>query len=61
MNNMEFSVPELLGDMKRTDYCGDLGKSDVNRDTVIMGGCSEEGTWEGSSSWNCGTGKESSR
>ena len=28
---------DLLGDLKRTDYCGDLTQKDANRDVVIMG------------------------
>ncbi|MEW5724635.1 MAG: aspartate--tRNA ligase [Thermodesulfobacteriota bacterium] len=28
---------EPLGDLKRTDYCGDLGEPDVGRDVVLMG------------------------
>jgi aspartyl-tRNA synthetase len=28
---------DLLGDLKRTGYCGDLNKKDVNRDVVLLG------------------------
>ena len=29
--------PDLMGELKRTDYCGDLTKRDANRDVVMMG------------------------
>jgi aspartyl-tRNA synthetase len=29
--------PDLLGDMKRTDYVGDLGRKDVSREVVLTG------------------------
>jgi Aspartyl-tRNA synthetase len=28
---------ELLGDWKRTDYCGSLGTKDLERKVVLMG------------------------
>ncbi|MBP1698529.1 MAG: aspartate--tRNA ligase, partial [Deltaproteobacteria bacterium] len=28
---------DLLGDLKRTGYCGDLNKKDVNRDVTLLG------------------------
>jgi aspartyl-tRNA synthetase len=28
---------DLLGDLKRTDYCGDLRKNDVDREVVLLG------------------------
>ncbi len=28
---------DLLGDLKRTDYCGDLTKRDVNREVILLG------------------------
>ncbi len=28
---------DLLGDLKRTDYCGDLGKKDVGRGVILLG------------------------
>jgi aspartyl-tRNA synthetase len=28
---------DLLGDLKRTDYCGDLHKEDANRDVILLG------------------------
>ena len=28
---------DFLGDLKRTDYCGDLNKKDVNREVVLLG------------------------
>ena len=28
---------DLLGDLKRTDYCGDLHKQDANRDVILLG------------------------
>ncbi len=28
---------DLLGDLKRTDYCGDLRKKDVNREVILLG------------------------
>ena len=28
---------DLLGDLKRTDYCGDLRRKDVNRDVILLG------------------------
>jgi aspartyl-tRNA synthetase len=28
---------DLLGDLKRTNYCGDLDKKDVNREVVLLG------------------------
>ena len=29
--------PDLLGDLKRTDYCGDLRTKDANREVTLMG------------------------
>ena len=37
MENEEVKGPDLLGDWKRTGYCGDLGRRDADRDVVIMG------------------------
>ena len=37
MENTEVKRPDLLGDMKRTAYCGDLTRKDADRDVVIMG------------------------
>jgi len=28
---------DFLGDLKRTDYCGDLNKKDVNREVILLG------------------------
>ena len=28
---------ELLGDWKRSDYCGSLGVKDVEREVILMG------------------------
>ena len=28
---------DLLGDLKRTDYCGDLRRKDVNREVILLG------------------------
>ena len=28
---------DLLGDLKRTDYCGDLRKEDANREVTLLG------------------------
>ena len=28
---------DLLGDLKRTDYCGDLRKKDVDREVTLLG------------------------
>jgi aspartyl/asparaginyl-tRNA synthetase len=28
---------DLLGDLKRTDYCGDLHKEDADRDVILLG------------------------
>jgi aspartyl-tRNA synthetase len=37
MENAEMRRPDLLGDVKRTGYCGDLTRADADRDVVIMG------------------------
>ena len=37
MENAETRRPDLLGDLKRTDYCGYLTKEDAGRDVVLMG------------------------
>ena len=37
MENAEVRRPDLMGELKRTDYCGDLTKRDANRDVVMMG------------------------
>ena len=28
---------DLLGDLKRTGYCGDIRKKDVNREVILLG------------------------
>ena len=30
-------MADLLGDLKRTDYCGDLGRKDVDREVILLG------------------------
>jgi len=37
MEHAESQKPDLLGDLKRTDYCGDLGKKDVKRAVTLLG------------------------
>jgi aspartyl-tRNA synthetase len=37
MEGIEQRKPELLGDFKRTDYCGALRKEDVNRQVILLG------------------------
>ena len=34
---MENRKPELLGDLKRTNYCGDLRKEDIGRQVILLG------------------------
>ena len=36
MNESRMMI-DLLGDLKRTDYCGDLKKKDANREVTLMG------------------------
>jgi len=36
MNESQMMI-DLLGDLKRTDYCGDLNKKDVNREVTLLG------------------------
>jgi aspartyl-tRNA synthetase len=36
MNESQMMI-DLLEDLKRTDYCGDLKKKDVNREVILMG------------------------
>ena len=37
MEHAENQKPDLLGNLKRTDYCGDLGKKDVKRPVTLLG------------------------
>jgi aspartyl-tRNA synthetase len=37
MENTDMRRPDLLGEWRRTEYCGDLTKKDSNRDVVLMG------------------------
>jgi len=37
MEHTESQKPDLLGDLKRTDYCGDLGRKDINRHVTLLG------------------------
>ena len=30
-------MADLLGDLKRTDYCGDLSRKDVDREVILLG------------------------
>ena len=34
---MEYATMDLLGDLKRTDYCGDLRKKDLDREVTLLG------------------------
>src|SRR3972149_7555938 len=36
MNGLRTMI-DFLGDLKRTGYCGDLNKKDVNREVVLLG------------------------
>ena len=36
MNESRIMI-DLLGELKRTNYCGDLSKKDVNREVILMG------------------------
>jgi aspartyl-tRNA synthetase len=37
MKFLENLEVDLLGDLKRTDYCGDLGKEDIDREVTLFG------------------------
>ena len=51
MNEQRMKI-DFLGDLKRTDYCGDLRKKDAGREVTLMGWVQRRRDLGGSSSLN---------